>query len=145
MVQICLLCLILLANSFVGSAMAPAPSPQSPSVRKFDIGKHQSKTSRSFNSKNMMAISPTGSPKSPKETIKSIDQVTHNEATHEEDLNVDDHKTHLEKHHHRSVDKSVAGGGVILGGLATTFLVVIGCYIRATRRHKTSEDGHSNV
>lgn len=37
---------------------------------------------------------------------------------------------------HHSVDKSIAGGGVILGGLATTFLVAVICYIRATRRHK---------
>ncbi|KAF7851469.1 hypothetical protein BT93_L3815 [Corymbia citriodora subsp. variegata] len=39
--------------------------------------------------------------------------------------------------HHSSVDKSVAGGGVILGGLATTFLVAVFCYIRATGRHKS--------
>lgn len=37
---------------------------------------------------------------------------------------------------HHSLDKSVAGGGVILGGLATTFLVAVFCYIRATGRHK---------
>lgn len=42
-------------------------------------------------------------------------------------------------HHHRSIDKSVAGGGVILGGLATTFLVAIFCYIRATRRRRAVE------
>ncbi|CAH8309672.1 unnamed protein product [Eruca vesicaria subsp. sativa] len=41
-------------------------------------------------------------------------------------------------HHHSTVDRSVAGGGVILGGLATTFLVVVLCYLRATRKHKTS-------
>ncbi|CAN6818621.1 unnamed protein product [Brassica oleracea] len=39
-------------------------------------------------------------------------------------------------HHHSTVDRSVAGGGVILGGLATTFLVVVFCYLRATRKHK---------
>lgn len=38
----------------------------------------------------------------------------------------------LAKHH--SNDKSIAGGGVILGGLATTFLVSVFCYIRATGR-----------
>ncbi|KAK4392269.1 hypothetical protein Sango_2004700 [Sesamum angolense] len=36
--------------------------------------------------------------------------------------------------HHRSVDRSVACGGVIVGGLATTFLVAVFCYIRATGR-----------
>ncbi|KAB2098364.1 hypothetical protein ES319_A01G233800v1 [Gossypium barbadense] len=43
---------------------------------------------------------------------------------------------HLQKHQHHSMDKSIAGGGVILGGLATTFLVAVFCYVRATRRHK---------
>lgn len=46
-------------------------------------------------------------------------------------------ETHLRRPHHgSSVDKSVAGGGVILGGLATTFFVAVFCYIRATRRSK---------
>ncbi|PIN02256.1 hypothetical protein CDL12_25231 [Handroanthus impetiginosus] len=40
----------------------------------------------------------------------------------------------IKHHHHRSIDKSVAGGGVILGGLVTLFLVALFCYIRATRR-----------
>ncbi|KAE8666212.1 Copper ion transmembrane transporter [Hibiscus syriacus] len=44
---------------------------------------------------------------------------------------------------HRSVDKSVAGGGVILGGLATTFLVAVFCYIKTTGRHE-SETRQSN-
>lgn len=38
--------------------------------------------------------------------------------------------------HRKKVDKSVAGGGIILGGLGTIFLVAVFCYIRATRRHK---------
>ncbi|XP_010464568.1 PREDICTED: uncharacterized protein LOC104745090 [Camelina sativa] len=53
--------------------------------------------------------------------------------------------SHLEEtvrrgHHHSTVDRSVAGGGVILGGLATTFLVAVFCYIRATRKHKPDYD-----
>lgn len=53
--------------------------------------------------------------------------------------------SHLEEtvrrgHHHSTVDRSVAGGGVILGGLATTFLVAVFCYIRATRKHKPKYD-----
>ncbi|PIN06110.1 hypothetical protein CDL12_21339 [Handroanthus impetiginosus] len=43
-------------------------------------------------------------------------------------------------HHHRSIDKSVAGGGVILGGLAAVFLAAVFCYIRATGR-KAAEPG----
>lgn len=46
--------------------------------------------------------------------------------------------------HHSSVDKSVAGGGVILGGLAATLLVAIGCYIRATRRKKVEPTSPSS-
>lgn len=42
----------------------------------------------------------------------------------------------LPRKQHHSVDKSIAGGGVILGGLASTFLVAVFCYIRATGRHK---------
>lgn len=34
---------------------------------------------------------------------------------------------------HHSVDKSVAGGDVILGGFAIAFIVAIVCYIRVTR------------
>ncbi|CAK8574948.1 unnamed protein product [Lathyrus sativus] len=40
----------------------------------------------------------------------------------------------VKKHH--LFDKSIVGGGVILGGLGTTFLVVVYCYIRATSKHK---------
>ncbi|KAK9049819.1 hypothetical protein SSX86_031213 [Deinandra increscens subsp. villosa] len=56
----------------------------------------------------------------------------HEESTAEED------GMYLEKHHHShgssSADKSIAGGGVILGGLVMAFVVSIVCYIRATRR-----------
>ncbi|XP_058076264.1 uncharacterized protein LOC131224832 [Magnolia sinica] len=38
----------------------------------------------------------------------------------------------LGKHHH--TDKSVAGAGVILGGLATAIIATVFCYIRVTRR-----------
>ncbi|CAN4103427.1 unnamed protein product [Withania somnifera] len=36
------------------------------------------------------------------------------------------------KHHHP--DKSVAGGGVIVGGLVTAIFTVVYCYIRVTRK-----------
>lgn len=38
----------------------------------------------------------------------------------------------LAKHH--STDKSVAGGGVILGGLVTVTFAAVFCYIRVTRK-----------
>ncbi|MED6205540.1 hypothetical protein PIB30_018527 [Stylosanthes scabra] len=48
-------------------------------------------------------------------------------------------KVHLaehDPHDYHSFDKSIAGACVILGGLATTFLVAVFCYVRATRSHK---------
>ncbi|KAK9284398.1 hypothetical protein L1049_023569 [Liquidambar formosana] len=38
----------------------------------------------------------------------------------------------LAKHH--SSDKSVAGGGVIIGGLVTAIFAAVFCYIRVTRK-----------
>ncbi|KAL1555564.1 hypothetical protein AAHA92_11282 [Salvia divinorum] len=40
------------------------------------------------------------------------------------------------KHHHSS-DGSVAGGGVIIGGLVTVTFAAVYCYIRVTRRKHT--------
>lgn len=56
----------------------------------------------------------------------------------------EEHEMYLEKQHHHkhesdSVDKSMAGGGVILGGLVMAFVVSIVCYIRATRRRSLVE------
>ncbi|KAL3509618.1 hypothetical protein ACH5RR_029019 [Cinchona calisaya] len=44
----------------------------------------------------------------------------------------------ISKHH--STDKSVAGGGVIIGGLVTAIFAAVYCYIRVTRK-KSSSDG----
>ncbi|KAL1560755.1 hypothetical protein AAHA92_10930 [Salvia divinorum] len=38
---------------------------------------------------------------------------------------------------HHSSDKSVAGGGVIIGGLVTAIFAAVYCYIRVTRRKQT--------
>ncbi|EEF39665.1 conserved hypothetical protein [Ricinus communis] len=42
--------------------------------------------------------------------------------------------------HHSSSDKSVAGGGVIIGGLVTAIFAAVFCYIRVTRK-KDSDNG----
>lgn len=47
----------------------------------------------------------------------------------------------ISKHH--STDKSVAGGGVIIGGLVTAIFAAVYCYIRVTRR-KSSSDGEKH-
>lgn len=150
MAQILLLCLIL-ANAYMGLGMAnekthttqsssspilpnpPAPSPSNEATMIRKLGKHQHKATK-FS--DPPALSPS------KETTSS--EQAPMEAVTEENLSIQE-----EIHHrmpHRSVDKSVAGGGVILGGLATTFLVAIFCYIRATRRsHKAAEIASLNA
>lgn len=60
----------------------------------------------------------------------------------EVDVNIQVEKIHQKRPHH-SIDRSVVGGGVILGGLATTFLVSVFCYIKATGKHKTKSPGTS--
>lgn len=47
----------------------------------------------------------------------------------------------LAKHH--STDKSVAGGGVIIGGLVAAIFAAVYCYIRVTRK-KSSSDGEKH-
>lgn len=41
---------------------------------------------------------------------------------------------------HHSSDKSVAGGGVIIGGLVTAIFAAVYCYIRVTRRRHSDND-----
>ncbi|KAM1525301.1 hypothetical protein COP2_009992 [Malus domestica] len=101
----------------------PAPSPFPPITRK--LGKHDpSKTNPK--SSDAPALSPRSAPSPTSETPETGESVS-----------ILEQEIHIQKHHH-SMDKSVAGGGVILGGLATTFLVAIFCYIRATAKHEGS-------
>ncbi|KAD4981832.1 hypothetical protein E3N88_18503 [Mikania micrantha] len=46
-------------------------------------------------------------------------------------------EVHTESHHH-SLGKSVAGGGVIIGGLVTTIFAILYCYIKIERPIYTS-------
>ncbi|KAL9995028.1 hypothetical protein Hdeb2414_s0846g00953551 [Helianthus debilis subsp. tardiflorus] len=79
--------------------------------------------------------------------IKSEPPTTRPSSDHEENsgsMVEEEDGMYLEKHHHHhhrsdSVDKSIAGGGVILGGLVMAFVVSIVCYIRATRRRSIVE------
>lgn len=140
-----LLCLIL-ADAFVFLTMAseraqtmvqtnaapssktPAPSPsnkgrdlynaEAPTIRK--LGKHQPE--------NEEAKSYTTPGLGPTEKMQSLEAAS---------SSIQSQEILLRKHsRHHSVDKSIAGGGVIIGGLATTFMVAVFCYIRATGRHK---------
>lgn len=152
MAQFLIFCLIF-ANAFAVLTMAseegaaPAFSPSSnsenlhnakaPMVRK--LGKHHPKVL--VNSYGAPGLGPSEAPQtkekrqSVEETGSSI-QIDPTGPSNEENGSVQEQGILLRKQHHHSVDKSVAGGAVILGGLATTFLVAVFCYIRATGRHK---------
>ncbi|XWS67140.1 hypothetical protein CRYUN_Cryun05aG0261500 [Craigia yunnanensis] len=169
MAQCFLLCLILvtafldvasenahtkLRSSFADLQHPPAPAPynnekpynaEAPTIRK--LGKHQPKVVKTFGS------APASSPSQAPQTEKNMHltggspSTDHTAATSEpnngENVSVEGQAIHLQKHH-QSMDKSVAGGGVILGGLATTFVVAVFCYIRATGRHKSETHQSTN-
>lgn len=117
------------SSTLLPSPPAPSPADEATMIRK--LGKHQPKMTK-FS--DPPALSPS------KETTSS--EQTPMVAVTEENFSIEIH--HRKPHH--SVDKSVAGGGVILGGLATTFLVAIFCYIRATKRsHKAAEIASLNA
>ncbi|XP_057457859.1 uncharacterized protein LOC130748643 [Lotus japonicus] len=146
MAQILYLCFLLaVANILLGLAMATTNKPQntfqsisapcsnapsqSPSIGR-KLGRHHSPTP-----------SPSIAPKSEEKGHSSSEgSITnyHQRASVEAGGEVLGSKgqVHLLSHHHHSFDRSIAGGGVILGGLATTFFVAVFCYIRATRRHE---------
>ncbi|KAF5737195.1 hypothetical protein HS088_TW13G00073 [Tripterygium wilfordii] len=90
----------------------PTTSPSEPPVIR-KLGKHQPQVPNSFI--EPPSLSPSQAPQA-EETILT--------------------SSLLRRMRHHSIDKSIAGGGVILGGLGTTFFVAVFCYIRATRRPK---------
>ncbi|XVE76455.1 hypothetical protein DITRI_Ditri12bG0174200 [Diplodiscus trichospermus] len=159
--QCFLLCLILI-NAFVAVAsenaqtkllsssanlqQAPAPyKAEPPTIRK--LGRHQPKVVKTLG--GAPASSPSQAPQTENNThlTGGSPSADHTgpatiEANNGENVSVGGQEIHLLKHHH-STDKSIAGGGVILGGLATTFLVAVFCYIRATGRHKSETNNQS--
>ncbi|XP_070037053.1 uncharacterized protein [Nicotiana tomentosiformis] len=98
---------LVMAENATNFGSSPASSP-SPSIRK--LGKHHQEEEEKGNLSKEV-----GSP-------------------HQQEINEVDQAHEIKIKHHHSVDKSIFGGGIILGGLATTFFVAIFCYIRATRR-----------
>ncbi|TYI99012.1 hypothetical protein E1A91_D01G257100v1 [Gossypium mustelinum] len=123
-----LLCLVLLFNASMAVATTENgetklhPPASTPAIRR--LGKHEPSVS------SPSQAPPHSGGVSPSTTI---------EANNGENMGGFEGQAavHLQKHQHHSMDKSIAGGGVILGGLATTFLVAVFCYVRATRRHKS--------
>ncbi|KAK7350079.1 hypothetical protein VNO77_08174 [Canavalia gladiata] len=106
------------------------------------LGKHQHNQIRSSDTPSP---TPSEAPQSEKNMHSSFEGRSSSIPSHQR-TSIEPHdeavlgsqgQVHLLKQHHHSFDKSIAGGGVILGGLATTFLVSIFCYIKATGRHKS--------
>ncbi|GKV05916.1 hypothetical protein SLEP1_g17865 [Rubroshorea leprosula] len=138
-----LLLFLILVDGFLGVAMADtttrlAPSPsiygksynaEAPKARK--LGQHQ-------------VVTTSGSPQllapQPGTILQSVEESSDASPAPSANVSGQGQEVHLEMHH-GSLDKSIAGGGAILGGLATTFLVALFCYIRATRRHKLEAKG----
>ncbi|MED6110266.1 hypothetical protein PIB30_041377 [Stylosanthes scabra] len=117
----------------------PSPSPsESP---KIDHQKNNNKNKKMESSISEGSSSNSGSV--PNHERNSVEEQPHYDddvLNYKGEEQVGEHEQHLlknEKQHHHAFDNSVAGGGVILGGLATTFLVSIFCYIKATGRKKS--------
>lgn len=79
------------------------------------------------------AITGSDSPISSPSTAESPKSRSSSEAERgEESIAEPPEVIRTEKHH--SSDKSVAGGGVIIGGLVTAIFAAVYCYIRVTRK-----------
>ncbi|CAJ1949365.1 unnamed protein product [Sphenostylis stenocarpa] len=136
---------IIFQSSSTPSANPPAQSPSGqrphtsePSIGR-KLGKHQNNQNKSSDAKSP---TPSEAPKSQNKVHSSSEmsipshQRTSIEPQDGADLGSHHVEVHLSKQQHHSFDKSIAGAGVILGGLGTTFLVSVFCYIRATGRNK---------
>ncbi|QCE04170.1 hypothetical protein DEO72_LG8g2203 [Vigna unguiculata] len=133
---------IIFQSISTSSSNPPAQSPgdqRSETLEPFGrkLGKHQRNEIRSYDTRSP---TPSEAPKS-ENKMHSGSEGSINERSSIEPENggvLGSHhgQIHLTKQQHHSFDKSIAGAGVILGGLATTFLVSVFCYIRATERNK---------
>ncbi|KAK9668750.1 hypothetical protein RND81_13G083800 [Saponaria officinalis] len=122
----CLMNVIIMTNLLlIREIMGHPITNLEPKVRKF--GDHH---------KNAPSQSPYTAPESPtaETEMTSWDKTTLGAPKSSMDHSSSE-AVHLKKEIHHPFDKSVAGGGVIIGGLATTFLVAVISYIRATKKN----------
>lgn len=119
-----------MANETADSPGQPNVSPVS-SPRK--LGKHRHKLVRL--STEAPHLTPSESPRAKEDELSPLGHQDAESGLMQE--------IHVKKHHRDSVDKSIAGGGVILGGLVATFLFAIFRYIRATRRNSATSPPNS--
>ncbi|KAL3826048.1 hypothetical protein ACJIZ3_022077 [Penstemon smallii] len=122
-----LLCFLIMANANLILTMAESKEnlqfkAEAPMARK--LGKHNLLHSNFGASK----LSPSNEAEENREVSSASGETG---AAGPEQVMKTNHRHH---NHHHSVDKSIAGGIVILGVLATVFLVAVFCYIRATGR-----------
>lgn len=118
------------------NVLPTSSNAEAPTARR--LGKHRNKR----NTAKFLSEAPYVSPVSlPQTKDDHEDSNKENKVTSHQDPRIaPTWDIGAEKHHqHRGsvLEESVAGGGVIVGGLATTFLVAIFCYIRATRRNSS--------
>ncbi|KAL1368471.1 hypothetical protein HN51_022625 [Arachis hypogaea] len=120
------------------SSSTPSPSPsESPEIEKKQKKKKNNKNKKMESS----SISEGSSSSVPNHERNSVEEQPHYDDDgvlgYKGEEEGEEHMLkNMKQHHHHALDKSVAGGGVILGGLATTFLVSVFCYIKATGRQK---------
>ncbi|OWM81777.1 uncharacterized protein LOC116192589 [Punica granatum] len=131
----------------MASEMSPSPSPaivllKESSTLNRKMGLHQlvEQGFRNVQDRRSPSPAPQHDEGSTYLTKEGESDHTSGEATSVESMdtaafNLQTKEIHL-KHHHSSVDKSVAGGAVILGGLVVVFLGAVFCYIKATGRQK---------
>ena len=137
--------LIVTEADYAASSVDPQPPASSPSyikarkqeasqIRK--LGKHRNKA---ISSSAAPGLSPSQAPQTQtKENLHLPEAIS---SLGEKSATAQLQGTRMTQQHHHSFDKSVAGGGVILGGLGMAFLVAVAFYIRATRRRKTEPVG----
>ncbi|KAK8600246.1 hypothetical protein V6N13_059937 [Hibiscus sabdariffa] len=125
-----LLCLVLV-NVVVAMARENAQTSGSVGSPIRKLGKHQLVKT--------IGNAPASSPSQAPHSADHAAAIT--EPNNGEKVSVEGEAIHLQNHH-QSMDKSIAGGSVILGGLATTFLLAVFCYIKATGRHKSGLGTH---
>lgn len=105
---------------------------RAPSTRK--LGKHNPKLVKFY--ADAPHLSPSESTQVKHEHLHSNNEVSQSPQS----LLMEKNQMNKQHHNTRRGSNSAVGGEVILGGLATTFLISIFCYIRATRRNNTRVD-----
>ncbi|KAF9590759.1 hypothetical protein IFM89_038286 [Coptis chinensis] len=78
-------------------------------------------------------------PPSVAEPPNAIAERLENESTESPEIAEGPESRRLGKHHHSS-HESIAGGGVIVGGLVTATFATVFCYIRVTRKRNMEDN-----